>query len=75
MATFSGGTTPSSDLTFGGARRFSVPGCQTSTVAGINKCSNVGIPGLFVFRVDQYDIIHPTPNITAKAGSYLNWFK
>ncbi len=43
----------------GGGRSFSVPGSQTPIVDDIETCSNVGIPGLFVYRVDQYDIIQP----------------
>ncbi len=36
-----------------------MPGSQAPIVDDIETCSNVGIPGLFVYRVDQYDIIQP----------------
>ncbi len=36
-----------------------MPGFQTPIVDDIETCSNVGIPGLFVYRVDQYDVIQP----------------
>ncbi len=36
-----------------------MPGSQTPIADDIETCSNVGIPGLFVYRVDQYDIIQP----------------
>ena len=36
-----------------------VPGSTPSTVTNIERESNVGVPGLFVYRVDRNEVIEP----------------
>lgn len=36
-----------------GIRFFSIPGSQTAAILNISSTSNVGIPGVWTFRVDQ----------------------
>ena len=36
-----------------------VPGSRSSAVTNITTESNVGVPGLFVYRVDQNEVIEP----------------
>ncbi len=44
--------------------QFSLPGSGTRDVLDLDTCSNVGVPGLFVYRVDQSSIIHPSNYIS-----------
>ena len=39
-----------------GVRFASVPGSQTADIVNIDTTSNVGIPGVWIFRVDEEDI-------------------
>ena len=43
----------------GERRNFSVPGSQTASIVDVETRSNVGVPGLFVYRVDQVNVIEP----------------
>ena len=47
-----------------GNSSYMLPGGLTEAVIDIETTSNVGVAGLYVFRVDQDDIIHPTNNVT-----------
>jgi hypothetical protein len=48
-----------------GARFFSIPGSQTSAILNVYNTSNVGIPGVWTFRVDQNDIAQaPTTSMS-----------
>ena len=40
----------------------SIPGSQTAAVLNIYNTSNVGVPGLWVFKVDQNSIAQPGPS-------------
>jgi len=42
-----------------GVRFFSIPGSQTAAIVDIETTSNVGVPGLWMFRVDQNSISTP----------------
>ena len=42
-----------------GERFFSIPGSQTAAILNIYNTSNVGIPGLWTFRVDRNAISEP----------------
>ena len=50
---------------------FMVPGSRSSAVTNIERESNVGVPGLFVYRVDQNEVIEPGSNNTQ--GTYCNY--
>ena len=43
---------------------FMVPGALTAATVDIENTSNVGVPGLYIYRVDQDNIIGPTSNYT-----------
>lgn len=45
-----------------GDRFFSIPGSQTAAILNVYNTSNVGIPGLWTFRVDQNAIAEPEPS-------------
>ena len=45
-----------------GIQFFSIPGSQTAAILNIYNTSNVGVPGLWVFRVDQNAIAQPGPS-------------
>ncbi len=47
-------------------RRFSLLESQNLSVTDIQTRSNVGVPGLFVYRVDQMNVIEP--NIESISG-------
>ena len=47
-----------------GNSSYMLPEGLTDAVIDIETTSNVGVAGLYVFRVDQDDIIHPTNNIS-----------
>ena len=52
-----GGTAAQVGFNAGDGIRFaSVPGSQTRDIVNIDSTSNVGIPGVWVFRVDEEDI-------------------
>ena len=52
-----GGTAAQVGFNSGDGIRFaSVPGSQTMAIVNIDTTSNVGIPGVWVFRVDEEDI-------------------
>ena len=55
----------------GGSRIFSLPGSQSPAAVDIETRSNVGVPGLFVYRVDQANVIEPNGNIST--GSTLHY--
>lgn len=42
-----------------GERFFSIPGSQTAAILNVFNTSNVGVPGLWTFRVDQNSIALP----------------
>ena len=42
---------------------YMLPGALTSATLYIGNSSNVGVQGLYVFRVDQESIIHPSQEI------------
>ena len=49
-----GGTPAQVGFNAGDGIRFaSVPGSQTAEIANIEETSNVGVPGLWIFRVDE----------------------
>ena len=45
-----------------GDRFFSIPGSQTAAILNIDSTSNVDVPGLWIFRVDQNEITEPEPS-------------
>ena len=47
-----------------GVNYYAVPGSMTDSMLNLPRMSNIGIPGQFVFRVDQTNITN--------AGLYLN---
>ena len=54
-----------------GERFYMLPQALTPAVVDIEETSNVGVPGLYIYRVDQENITHPTPedlNITLSAS-------
>ena len=40
-----------------GIRYFAVPGSQTADIINIAETSNVGIPGMWIFRIDGQEIV------------------
>ena len=48
-------------------RDFYVPGAFTAATVDIKKTSNVGVPGLYIYRVDQESIIEPRFNYTGES--------
>ena len=42
-----------------GERFFSIPGSQTSAILNVFNTTNIGVPGLWVFRVDLNSIAEP----------------
>ena len=40
-------------------------------IQDITTLSNVGVPGLFMFRVDQVNVTEPTTNVTGKIKIYV----
>ena len=52
-----------------GVRYFSIPGSQTAAIVNIDTTSNVGVPGLWMFRVDQNDPSAP-PGICCAPNNY-----
>lgn len=53
-----------------GIRYFNVPGSQTRDILNIDTTSNVGVAGLWVFRVDEEEMI-PPPTCTMGNGGLL----
>ena len=45
---------------------FGLPESHTSASVDIDTKSNIGVPGLFVYRVDKNTIMEPTSNYTGK---------
>ena len=44
-----------------GTRNFTVEGSQTPSIVNIETTSNVGVPGKYVFRVDDTTVATPPP--------------
>ena len=42
-----------------GVRSFTLPLSQTNSVRDIVHTSNIGVPGVYIFRVDQETILQP----------------
>ena len=42
-----------------GIRSFTVPGALTNLALAFETMSNIGIPGVFIYRVDEYPILGP----------------
>ena len=38
---------------------YTLPGSQTDAIIGVASVSNVGVPGMLVFRLDQDDVVFP----------------
>ena len=55
-----------------GNRSFMLPEALTSAIVDIETTSNVGVPGLYIYRVDQDSIMEPTYNFTSKIYMYIN---
>ena len=53
-------------------RDFYVPGAFTVATVNIKKTSNVGVPGLYIYRVDQESIIEPSSNFTGKSKAHIS---
>ena len=53
---------------------FDLPGSFTPASVDIDTISNVGVPGLHVFRVDQDTIMEPTSNYTGKYLAHTNLY-
>ena len=51
-----------------GVRFFSVPGSQTSDIINIDTTSNVGVAGVWVFRVDAEEMVPPTSCTSGVGG-------
>ena len=59
-----GGTPAQGGFNAGDGTRFlSIPGSRTSAIVNIATTSNVGIPGLWIFRVDLSEIATPSPGM------------
>ena len=60
-----------------GNRFFSIPGSQTAAIINIYSTSNIDVPGIWVFRVDQNTIIHPQYSmfISKHIRDYLNDYR
>ena len=48
------------------SREFAIPPSAAETILDIETASNVGVPGLYIYRVDQRDIIDPRNNFRGK---------
>ena len=53
-----------------GVRYFSIPGSQTAAIVNIDTTSNVGVPGLWMFRVDQNATPSAPPGICCAPNNY-----
>ena len=51
-----------------GVRFFSVPGSQTPDIINIDTTSNVGVAGVWVFRVDTDEMVEPMPCTNGAGG-------
>ena len=47
-----------------GIRHFTIEGSQTPAIVNISTTSNIGVPGKYMFRVDDTTVATPPPNIT-----------
>ena len=52
-----------------GSSSYMLPQAFNETAEDIETTSNVGVAGLYVYRVDQDDIIHPTNNIICEGDT------
>ena len=52
-----------------GERYANVPGSQTRDILNIDTTSNIGIAGVWLFRVDAEEMIPPQPCISGNRGS------
>ena len=55
-----------------GIRFASVPGSQTPAIINITTTSNVGRPGVWIFRVDQSEIIFTSCDDSGESSSYVS---
>ena len=51
-----------------GVRFYSVPESQTEAIINISMTSNFGVPGLWIFQVNEKDIRIPTSGMYVKIG-------
>ena len=51
-----------------GIRYANVPGSQTSDIINIDTTSNVGIAGVWIFRVDMAEMVTPPECISGSGG-------
>ena len=51
-----------------GVRYASVPGSQTPDIINIDTTSNVGIAGVWIFRVDMEEMVQPPVCVTGSGG-------
>ena len=60
-----------------GNQFFSISGSQTAAIINIYSTSNIDVPGIWVFRVDQNAIIHPQHSmfISKHIRHYLNDYR
>ena len=64
-----GGTEAQVGFNAGDGIRFaSVPGSQTPDIINIDTTSNVGIAGVWIFRVDEFEIAPPKECISGEGG-------
>ncbi len=56
-------------------RHFSLPGSQTPAVLDLETCSNVGVPGLFVYGVYQLNIIDPSRSQSGECNYFTTHFR
>ena len=62
-----GGTPANAGINAGdGTRHFSVPGALSDAIINITNTSNIGMPGVWVFRTDGDSISQPGGSYTTK---------
>ena len=65
------------DITIGfrsGDNSYLLPASLVDPFVNITTTSNVGVPGLFVYRVDQMNITLPSSDYTGKQFAYTNTY-
>ena len=58
-----------------GNNSYMLPNSLTSAIKDVDTSSNIGVPGLYIYRVDQESVEEPTYNYTSKmlyTCMYLN---
>ena len=60
-----------------GIRHATIPGSRTDAIINITQTSNVGIPGVWIFRIDGQEVVLAgCQTVTSKStenGTYVYW--